>query len=140
MILRTNCDAWTGNIIYSDSSFYTGDHWGEISEERRPALNHLAAVPVVGILAGGIRIALAIIHILGHSLAALVLWDRGHLPHVIKGGAELVRGVIEVIPVIGRLFSWVYDAQEPWIGHNCGMHNEWQHTFFLVKIYVPSKA
>lgn len=136
MFLATSCESWTGNIIYSDSYVQLGNHHDITDWEERPLLNHLAAVPVVGSLAGGIRVALAVIHILGHSLAAVVLWNREHLFHVIKGGAELIRGIIEVIPVIGRIFSWTYDAQLPWF-HDCGAHTQERATFFLVKVYNP---
>ena len=84
---------------------------------KKSFLNKCAAIPIVGILAGITRVVLAIIHIIGHLLASLIYWKKDHLYHVAKGGAELLRGVIEMIPVIGRVFVWAHDARKHRIWH-----------------------
>ena len=73
-----------------------------------PLLNRIAAIPFIGPIAGIMRIGLSVIHVIGHLF--LSIWNKEHIPHVIKGGFECLRGVIELIPVIGRIWTWHKDA------------------------------
>lgn len=107
----------------------------------KPFLNKWAAIPIIGCLAGITRMVLAIFHILGHLLAAIFTCDSGHLGHAAKGVAEFVRGLIETIPIIGRIFVWIYDppAFNP-LGitfYNDRVNVEC--CFFIVKIYNPNQ-
>lgn len=135
-IIQTTCSSITGKFLYSDT--YVSRHFEEGIVEQIPLLNRVTAIPIVGHLGAGIRIALAIIHITGHTFAALIFLDSGHLCHVAKGGAELLRGIIEMIPLAGRIFVWIYDSRD------CGCGGPYYSRvevgrYFLVKIYNPTQ-
>ncbi len=106
-IVKTNVTSWMGKILYSD--FYSVRK----SEDREtqiqdPFLNQIARLPVIGIIAGITRSTLAIIHILGHLFAALITRKTGHVYHAAKGACEFSRGLLEAVPIVGRIFSWSY--------------------------------
>lgn len=82
----------------------------------------LSTIPILGIAAGVTRMALAVIHSLGHLFAALVTFDKGHCVHAAKGGCEFLRGLIEATPIVGRQFARNYVA-----------HGDW----WMIKIYNP---
>lgn len=123
-IYRTNITSLTGPYFYSDQAFGIQKfldidltitrgreefkHIGSYTEIQDPALNKLARIPLLGIVAGIGRIALGVIHILGHLLAAPFAREQGNLGHAAKGGCEIVRGGIESIPIIGRIFVNTY--------------------------------
>lgn len=129
MFLQTNVPSAIGRLLYSDE-------YRSYSSRINPVLNQWAAIPVIGRLAGISRIILSIIHILGHLGAMLVTLDTGHLKHVVKGGAELLRGVIEAIPIIGFLFANGYQPGG-FFGHRwmaSRPDDTEETTFFLVQI------
>jgi hypothetical protein len=141
MILTTRSESWTGKILYSDAyaEIPANDYDAlDPSNDERPVLNQLAAVPILGYLAAVARIALSLIHIMGHTFAACVFRDRGHFCHVAKGGAELLRGIVEILPVFGRIFSWAYDAKQPSC-HRCDAQGVKKISCFLIKIRNPDK-
>lgn len=138
-IFTTKVQSWTGKMIYSDTYAEISTH-NQLRKCKVPLLNRLAAYPIIGIVAGIIRIALSIIHIIGHLAAALLAKDKkGHLYHVIKGGAELLRGVIEATPILGRIFVWKYDVPKPFYYTKTRHRGERTYAFFLIKMYNPDK-
>jgi hypothetical protein len=102
MVVENRTPSWTGQYLYSDFAMQDG------VVQKNSMLNNLSQIPFVGILAGIGRMALGIIHSIGHLFAYLLKQDKGHLYHAAKGGCEILRGGIEAIPVIGRIFSWLY--------------------------------
>ncbi len=67
-----------------------------------------AQVPCIGSLAGVTRMALAVIHCIGHLVAAAMTCDSGHLYHTLRGTISFAQGAIESIPFIGRIFAIVH--------------------------------
>ncbi len=123
MVWETNVESFTGEYLYSDFAVGKG--------EKDTTLNSLTQVPVVGIVAGVARVALGVIHTIGHLLAALFTLKKGHLFHAAKGACEILRGIIESIPIIGRIFANLcnasYDADEG------------NRSWWIIKIYNPEK-
>jgi hypothetical protein len=130
-VVQTDKKSWTGKYIYSDFYYnYDGiddtvlfqdtyyrhlDDLGFVDQFpwmgtfaicQSSTLNSMAKVPILGMAAGVIRSALSVIHILGHLLAAFAKQEKGHVYHALKGGCEFIRGIIESIPIIGRIFSY----------------------------------
>ena len=120
VVVETRTQSLTGPLFYSDTTFPGADEFVTIHFQH--PLNELSTWYVVGIAAGVARMGLATIHMLGHSFAALVTFDKGHCYHVAKGACEFLRGSIEAIPVIGRLFARIY--------YNDGL-------WWMIKIYNP---
>jgi hypothetical protein len=120
VVVENRTPSCTGSYLYSD--FVRKD--GII--QKNSLLNNLSQIPFVGILAGIARIALGIIHTLGHLLTYLIEQDRGHLYHAAKGGCEILRGGIEAIPLIGRIFAWAFMA--PFKDIRC---------WWMLKMYNP---
>ncbi len=50
-----------------------------------------------------------------------------------RGGGEILRGVIETIPFVGRIFAWVYDPIWP-IPYEHGKYSYW-----IIKIVNPTR-
>lgn len=125
----TTTKSLTGNILYSDA--HACDK--QCEKSKMPILNTLAEVPIFGRLIAIARIALSIIHVIGHITAALVYWNICHLYHVIKGLAEFLRGLIEIIPLIGMIFSLLYNRERA--GSNAA--EDPGDICFLVKISPP---
>lgn len=119
IVVETKTGTLLGPCFYSDKMHET--HWLN-SVPPQPALNEFAMIPVVGIAAGIVRMAFAIIHIVGHLFAALFTLNKGHCFHAAKGGCEFLRGFIEAIPFAGRMFAQQYYR-----------HGEW----WIIKIYNP---
>lgn len=120
IVVETRAESLTGHYFYSDRM-----HSDEpTSIEIQPFLNQLSTINIIGIAAGIIRMALAIIHCIGHLFATILTFNKGHLFHVAKGGCEFLRGFIEAIPFIGRIFANVYYH-----------HGEW----WIIKIYNPMR-
>ena len=121
-----SCDSWTGQILYSDIhvDLVDDDNIPTGYAKERHFLNNMTYIPVIGSLAGVARIALAVVHILLHFLAAVFTCNWDHLAHVVKGSAELLRGIIETIPVVGTIFACWHD----------GLLKSQHWCFFLVKI------
>jgi hypothetical protein len=116
IVIETKTTSLTGSLLYSDAIDYEDALNCRGFKRKQPPLNNLANYPIIGIVAGIARMALAVIHSLGHLLAAIVTCDKGHLIHAAKGGCEFLRGFIEAIPIAGRLFSNYYnDAGDWWI-------------------------
>jgi hypothetical protein len=141
LIFETKCLSFTGYFIYSDTYAVvpSKQKTDAPTEMMIPVLNQWAAIPILGILAGITRVALAAIHILGHLLATLVYRNKGHLMHAAKGVAELLRGAIEAVPFLGRGFVWLFDA--PGINRFRAYRKNNEplvcFAFFLIKIRNP---
>lgn len=118
IVVETTTESWSGKYCYSDVCFSQAKNYYQ------HPLNELSRFFVIGMVAGVMRVAIAVFHILNHLFAALRTFDKGHLVHVAKGGCEVLRGLIEAIPVIGRLFAHAY----------CNGWNWW-----IIKIYNPNQ-
>lgn len=147
VILTTTRESITGPFLYSD---YYGEEIfdrGQKNIYQTTFLNEFACLPVVGRLAGLIRMALAVIHIIGHCFAMLGTLDKGHLFHAAKGACEFARGAIEIIPIIGFIFSMNTTSIYPLdfrsiCYYDCDLDRDPKTTgfFFLIKIYNPRHA
>ncbi|MCE5316786.1 MAG: hypothetical protein LLG04_05420 [Parachlamydia sp.] len=146
MFIASECNSITGKFLYSDS--YREQWCCTTNVNDLPLLNSCSRILILGSLAGITRCALAIIHMVGHAFAALIFWNRGHFPHIAKGGAEFVRGMIEALPVIGRIFAWQYEPcpafgfdldERKKVSAYCEAphHVDVRVRFFVVKIYHP---
>ncbi len=111
IVVQTKARTLLGRCFYSDKDHYDGN---SIPPEH--VLNRLAKVSLIGIAAGVIRAALATIHIVGHLFAAILNIDKGHLFHAAKGVCELLKGVIEATPFVGRKFAEWYSKEGEWWG------------------------
>lgn len=151
IVVETDVTSRTGKYLYSDMYFEAGKFKDikmnlEIEKKSKThyhgILNKLVRYPVIGIVAAICRLALSIIHIFGHLMAAAVTHKKGHLYHATKGFLEMQRAIIESIPVIGRIFAFLY-SYEP--GPTNGYYiNERLHSYeingdywWLMKIYNP---
>lgn len=161
MFYSSNINSWTGKLLYSDSYVLRekdSQHAQTVIKNNCPFLNRLAKIPLLNIPGGLIRCVLAIIHMVGHALAALFTWDKQHVPHVYKGAVELVRGIIEALPIIGNIFAWTYDESYLFdcyatVEDECNrvsnsdvepsdIYVKWQvvQSFFIIKVYNPCKV
>ena len=112
--------------------------------EKIPTLNSLAKLPFIGIVAGVSRMALAVIHSIGHGVAYLITKDKGHLYHAAKGGCEFLRGLIEALPIIGRIFANLYAPKA--IHYSKYEMLDWDNntslggdrTWWMIKMYDPN--
>lgn len=136
-VFQTTCSSITGKVLYSDT--YVSRYFEEDTIEDIPLLNRVTAIPVIGHLGALLRIVLSILHMIGHSLAAVIFRDSGHLAHVAKGGAELLRGIIEFIPIGGRIFVWGYDTRDCSTGLVPQYFKVEVGRYFLIKIYNPNE-
>ncbi len=152
-IYRTNITSLTGPYFYSDQAFGIQKfldidltitrsreefkHIGSYDKIQDPALNKLARIPLLGLVAGIVRIALGVIHILGHLLAAPFAREQGNLGHAAKGGCEILRGVIESIPIIGRIFANTYSPDPHTAKSRLGI--SCSGNYFIMKIYNASR-
>lgn len=125
IVIETRTKSWLGPYFYSDQIYDTRDiddpsrTW---ADGYQSPLNELSRVSVIGIAAGIARMALAVIHTLGHLLAAPLTLNFGHFYHAAKGGAEFLRGAIEAIPFVGRWFAGWFVVNGRW---------------WMIKIYNP---
>lgn len=135
IVVETTVQSYTGNILYSDFSEIPGS---DNSKNKNSLLNKCAKIPFVGIAAGIVRMALGIIHTLGHLFAALVTCKKGHLYHAAKGLCEILRGSIEAIPVAGRIFANLYTPAQIQYLYQPGWE-EGRRTWWMIKMYNPEK-
>jgi len=129
-IIETETESYTGKYLYGD---FVGDEDDDILTT---PLNTCSKIPFIGIVAGITRAALGIIHVIGHVFAAAVTRDKGHLYHALKGSCEVLRGLIESIPVIGRIFSNLMlrlDGGDAFGRYATG------RSWMCIKIYNPKK-
>ncbi len=123
IVVETKTTSLMGDFLYSDK-------YHPECESNRPIhigtfghlLNTLSSKPIIGIAVGVTRMALAAIHTVSQLFSTVVTWDKGHLVHAAKGSCEFLRGLIESIPIAGRLFANHYVK-----------HGEW----WIIKIYNP---
>ena len=128
IVVETNVGSISGKYLYSDMFFEAGEVHikkhkskekgvGDLEEVNiikkskthyHGILNRIIRIPAIGVVAAICKFALCILHILGHLLAALITQKRGHLYHTVKGTCEALRSSIEIIPFIGRIFTWTY--------------------------------
>lgn len=134
LVFQTDVKSPLSSILYSDSESFTPASCSlEQGFEKIPFLSKAAVIPFIGTIAGIIRCTLALFHTIGHLFAALVTFNQGHLMHAVKGGAELIRGMIEAIPAIGTLFAVAIDAHTHKYPPLADAHFH-RHSYFLVKI------
>jgi hypothetical protein len=122
VVVESTTKSWTGPLFYSDKTIPEPDNNVTIRYTGQHPLNELARIPVIGIAAGVTRMALSVIHTIGHLFAALVTCNKGHLFHGAKGACEFLRGFIEAIPIAGRVFANSYYTEGYW---------------WILKIYNP---
>lgn len=122
IVVENTLHSWTGDLLYSDTGY---DQFQSIYPQNS-VLDHLASKPFIGILGGIIRVALAAFHILVHTLSLIFTFDFRHFMHIAKGGCELLKGIIQSIPIIGHWFS------HSWL-------HEWKGAWWMIKIYNPNK-
>lgn len=141
-VLFTTTGSITGNILYSDTYVQRtipSEGTAPVTLSKKPFLNRLAVIPILGSAVGVFRVALAVVHIVGHLFAALIFWDSGHLKHVAKGSAEFLRGSIEAIPFVGNIFVFWFDAQVPYFIESMEPQPFYAASVFLVKISHPNR-
>ena len=129
IVLETPVESITGQYLYSD--FATGG-----AGEKDTILNRIVRMPIVGIVGGVVRVALGIIHTIGHLFAAMFTCKKGHLFHAAKGGCETLRGIIEAIPVVGRIFANCDGA--PYHDYT-DLEDVGHRAWWMIKIYNPEK-
>ena len=156
IIVETNAESLTGSVLYSDvrhtklyptvyygrheSSGEMGFHCSTKHYHVAPSssyLNRMAQIPVIGIIAGITRVALGALHTIGHLFKALITQNKGHLWHAAKGGCEMIRGLIETIPVIGRIFANTYGIR--WHLNNVFPQSDNKFCWWMIKMYNPEK-
>lgn len=128
MVIETTTESWTGEYLYSDFATKYGQ------AEKDSQLNTIVKIPFLGIVGGIVRVALGIIHTLGHLTLAVIKQDKGHIFHASKGLCEVLRGLIESVPLIGRIFANFYNSAPI----NDPFH-EGSRTWWMIKIYNPQK-
>lgn len=143
IIMETDVGSITGKYLYSDyghqKSYDSEDNLQEI-KIHESKLNKFAKIPLIGRMAGIMRIALGAIHIIAHLFAAIVTFKKGHLFHVSKGMCEILRGVIETIPIIGCLFAIYFVPDfEPSQSSKQKQQMYISYNSFIIKIYHPHK-
>lgn len=133
IVVETNAESLTGSLLYSDYADRGTQMNSHIPENasKDSVLNKATRIPVVGIVAGVARVALGAIHAVGHLFAALITQNKGHLWHAAKGGCEMLRGIIEAIPVVGRIFANTFSAPD-----RCGSPDR---SCWMIKMYNPEK-
>lgn len=137
-VVETKAPSWSGRFLYSDCSVGKPDYVTiDDKTEHDTFLNKWSRIAFIGIFAGIARVAIAIIHTLGHLFAACFTRQKGHLFHAAKGASELLRGLLEAIPVGGRIFASAYNP----VG--CGRSTvepdlERGRTWWILKIYNPA--
>lgn len=124
MVVETDVKCYTAKYLYSDYATGKG--------EKDSVLNKWAKIPVAGIFAGISRMVLGILHSIGHLFSALFTQKKGHLFHAAKGGCEVIRGLIESLPVAGRIFANLYNRKPLYDPHDIGGRSWW-----MMKIYNP---
>ncbi len=137
MFFETSVTSVTGNLCYSHQVYKPcQSSWDQSTV---PFLNKLSNVFLIGRVAGVFRAIIVAIHITAHLLASVATRKLGHLCHVAAGFAELLRSIIEMIPIIGEIFSWIYN---PAIlvfmpSHYCDDSCAGNANFFLIKVCNP---
>lgn len=135
MILSAQCQSLTGELLYSDTFCYypfrDDDEPPAETIKIYPIINRIEAIPFFGPLGGAFRLVLAIIHMIGHAVACLIYRNKEHLIHVAKGATEALRGIIAMIPIVGRIFVWFNDLVSG------GLFGFSHRSFFIIKIYRP---
>lgn len=126
-IVTTEVESFTGPYLYSDYACIETQNGEQV---QTTTLNELSKKPVIGILAGITRVAFAIIHSAIHLVQALFTQEKGHLYHAAKGGCEIVRGLIDSIPILGRFIA--ANKYSPISGYATG-------NWTIMKIYNPAK-
>lgn len=128
IVVESTVKSYTGNFLYSDYATVRGN--------KNSVLNTCAKIPIIGIFAGITRIAIGIIHTIGHLFAALITQNKGHLFHAAKGACEILRGVIETTPILGRIFANLYNSSPPLYTEGW---EEGGRSWWMIKMYNPEK-
>lgn len=130
IVVQTRTPTILGDLFYSDRIFLAHaydegglDHAKPIYRSET-VLNSWAKIPILGRLAGITRMALAVIHTVGHLLCAVFTLSKGHCFHAAKGACEFLRGAIETIPIVGLFFADIYSETGLW---------------WMIKIYNPAQ-
>ncbi len=133
-VVATDVESFTGPYLYSDYAFYISASTTQ-GREQTTILNEISKAPFIGILAAITRIALAIVHIIVHSIQGLVSQEKGHFYHAAKGVCEIYRGLIDAIPIFGRIYSVCKYSSISGDTDNRGILDHWT----IMKIYNPNK-
>ncbi len=117
IVIETKLSSWSGKILYSDTVHHAEHYEDHSLMVQYSDLDYIASVPIVGVAAGITRVALAVLHMLNHTLALIFTFDSRHCIHLAKGGCEFLKGLIQSIPIAGHLFtrSWMKNNGEWWI-------------------------
>lgn len=121
--LTANTNSCLGPYIYApDYSEQMQKGFADVIFHKGNLLAVGAQIPLIGSLAGITRMALAVIHSVGHLFAAGVRCEIGHLYHTLRGGCAFFQGLIESIPFFGRIFAIVHFASDfvPAVVHQDG--------------------
>lgn len=121
VVIENTLHSWTGDLLYSDTGY---EEMCSVYPQHS-LLDYLASKHLIGVVGGVIRVALAALHVLGHTLAFPITLDTRHFAHIAKGSSELLKGIIQSIPIIGSYFS------RAWI-------NDWKGSWWMIKIYNPN--
>jgi hypothetical protein len=132
-VVQTDVNSITAPYLYSDYCYKVEPNKDPLIQD--PLLNQWARVPLIGIIAGVARKALAFVHIAGHLTCAVITRDKGHLYHAMKGGCEFVRGHIESLFLIGRIFAWTYSCPPNYWNKE---HYTGTQSWWFLKIYNPN--
>jgi len=142
IIVETKAESITGSVLYSDwadrGNLCACHRKIPRNANKNSVLNIAAQIPVIGIVAGATRVALGAIHTIGHLFAALITQNKGHLWHAAKGGWEMLRGIIEAIPVVGRIFANIYIRTPVYDSLPQIKSPSW--SWWMIKMYNPEKA
>lgn len=132
-VVKTDVNSITAPYLYSDYCYKVAPNSEPLIQD--PLLNQWARIPLIGIIAGLARKTLALIHIAGHLACAVATLEKGHLFHALKGGCEFVRGHIESLFLIGRIFSWVFSTPPNYWNKE---HYTGSQSWWIVKIFNPN--
>lgn len=81
-------------------------------DTRSAMLNILGYVPVISTISGCCRVLLGIIHTIVHLVAAIFKAShrKDHLQEALLGVRNIVRGIVEMVPVVGNITCLTYDG------------------------------
>lgn len=127
-VVATDVESWTGPYLYGDCA--TVINRVGLLEHQTNSLNKLSRIPLVGIIASIGRVVLAVLHIIGHAFLALVTQNKGHLYHAAKGMVEIKSGLLDAVPILGRLRAYV--------AYHDGSHFSPTSHWDCIKIYNPN--
>ena len=110
MNYQTNILSFTGKYLYSDQTWTNlpspQDNTKYDLNVKTTTLNKIENFPIFGMIISVAKIALAIFHCSYHLIQAAKTKNMGHLYHARKGGLEILRALIVLLPIVGRIYVW----------------------------------